>query len=122
MSKLPDGLYDLLVTRAIQNEISHLESDRRAETRDLNPADSYVLLGRHVANIVREALRGFPEEERALRQTQICNEILRSVVSSLPEHVDTDDLIAEPPQRLAAVYHFDSLRSRRPADPEVPLS
>ncbi|HUP49157.1 MAG TPA: DUF3427 domain-containing protein [Thermoanaerobaculia bacterium] len=122
MTKLPDGLYDLLVTQAIERELSRLGSGRRADTEPLEPADSHLLLSRYIATVVREALRGVPEEERASRQTQICNEIIRAVASSLPEEIAAGDLIAEPPKRLAAVYPFDPLRSRRPPSPEIPLS
>lgn len=63
-----------------------------------------------------------PESERPAKQAEICNELLRSLASSLPEHVDSDDLIHEPPRRLAAVYTFDALRNARPRAPEIPLS
>ena len=33
-----------------------------------------------------------------------------------------DELIIEPPRRLAAVYPFDPLRTQRPASPGIPLS
>ncbi|HUP44137.1 MAG TPA: DUF3427 domain-containing protein [Thermoanaerobaculia bacterium] len=122
MTKLPDGLYDLLITQAVARELSRVGSERRADTAELEPADSHLLLARHIAAVVREALRGVPDEERTLRQAQICNELLRSVTASLPAEVDADDLIADPPRRLAAIYPFDPLRSRRPAAPEIPLS
>lgn len=122
MTKLPDGLYDLLITQAIGHEISNLGGDRQADTETLEPADSNLLLARYIATVVREALRGVPEAERVARQTQICNEILRSVAASLPDQVEAGDYIQDPPQRLAAIYPIDPLRSRRPASPDIPLS
>ncbi|HEV7239885.1 MAG TPA: hypothetical protein VGQ36_11645 [Thermoanaerobaculia bacterium] len=122
MTKLPDGLYDLLVTQAIEHEIAQLGQKRRADTEPLEPADSHLLLARHIAGVIRNALREIPEEERVHRQTQISNEILRSVSVSLPQQFADDDYVAEPPQRLAAVYPIDALKSRRPAAPEIPLS
>ncbi|HVS30091.1 MAG TPA: DEAD/DEAH box helicase family protein, partial [Thermoanaerobaculia bacterium] len=121
MTKLPDGLYDLLVTQAIEREISAL-ADRRADTEPLAATDSHLMLARYIGTVVREALRGVPEEERTARQAQICNEVLRAIATSLPDQIEQDDLIAEPPQRLAAVYPIDALRSRRPPAPEIPLS
>lgn len=64
MTRLPDGLYDLLITQAIAREISHIGSDRQADTEALEPADSNLLLARYLANVVREALRDVPEAER----------------------------------------------------------
>lgn len=122
MTKLPNGLYDLLITQAIEREIAHLGQDRRADTEPLEPADSYLLLARHIAGVIRNALRGIPEEDRVQRQTQITNEILQTVAASLPQQFATEDLVAEPPQRLAAVYPINTLKSLRPPAPEIPLS
>jgi len=122
MTKLPNGLYDLLITQAIEHEIAHLGQDRRADTEPLEPADSYLLLARHIAGVIRNALRGIPEEDRLRRQTQITNEILQTVAASLPQQFATEDFVAEPPQRLAAVYPMNALKSLRPPAPEIPLS
>lgn len=122
MTKLPDGLYDLLVTQALEQELAQLGQHRRADTEPLAPADSYLLLGRHVAGVIRNALRGMPDEDRVHRQAQISNEILRALADALPSQLATHDFVTEPAQRLAAVYPIDALKSRRPAAPEIPLS
>ncbi|HYC91174.1 MAG TPA: hypothetical protein VEO54_18285 [Thermoanaerobaculia bacterium] len=122
MTKLPDGLYDLLVTQAIQQELAQLGPHRRADVEPLEPADSHLLLARHLAAIARTALRGLPEEERVARQTQLTNELLQAIAASLPKEVAVEDYVAEPPHRLAAVYPIDALKSRRPAAPAIPLS
>lgn len=122
MTRLPDGLYDLLVTRAIERELSQLPREQRADVEPLEPVDSHILLARYTASVVREALRAVPEADRAKRQTEICNEILRSLASSLPTEIDAHDFIEVPPRRLAALYRFDALRNLRPTSPEIPLS
>ena len=122
MTKLPDGLYDLLVTRAVEHEIARLGDERRADTEALEASDSNVLFARYIANVVRETLRGVPEEERTTRQAQICNEVLRAIAASLPAQIDAGDYISAPPRRLAAVYPIDALKSRRPPSPAIPLS
>ncbi|HEV8661178.1 MAG TPA: DEAD/DEAH box helicase family protein [Thermoanaerobaculia bacterium] len=122
MPKLPDGLYDLLVTQAVEREIAGLGEQRRADTEPLPASDAHLFLGRYIGAIVREALRAVPEEERLQRQGEISNEIIRSLTASLPEQIDDSDYIAQPPRRLAAVYPFDSLQNRRPTAPEIPLS
>jgi superfamily II DNA or RNA helicase len=121
MTKLPDGLYDLLVTQAIERELSQLGNDRRHDVQPLEPADSHLLLARYIADVVREALRGMPEAERPARQAEICNELLSSIAKSLPDAVDPADSIDQPPRRLAAVYRFDPLKNLKPASPEIPL-
>ena len=122
MTRFPDGLYDLLITQAIEQEIAQFGQNRRADTEPLEPADSYLLLGRHLAGLIRTALRGVPEDHRVQRQTEITNELVRAVQASLPQQVDLDEVVAEPARRLAAVYRFDGLRSARPVLPEIPLS
>lgn len=122
MTKLPDGLYDLLVTQAIARELSQLPGEQHADIEPLEPADSHLLLARYTASIVREALRGVPETDRAIRQTEICNEILLSIATSLPTEVDPHDFIDLPPRRLAAIYRFDALRNLRRTSPQIPLS
>jgi hypothetical protein len=108
MTKLPDGLYDLLVTQAIEHELAELGHGRRADTEPLEPADSYLLLGRHIAGVIRNALRGIPEEDRVQRQGQISNEILQALATSLPQQLPSGDFVAEP-----AAAPRDQLSDRR---------
>src|SRR5260370_24598388 len=122
MTKLPDGLYDLLITREIERELQKFAANRRSDAEDLDRSDANVLLARHIAAVVREALHGVPEDERPQRQAAICNEIIRSIANSLPDQIEDGDFIAEPPRRLAAVYEFDALRTTRPVAPQIPLS
>src|SRR5438093_13603071 len=91
MTKLPDGLYDLLITQEIERELARLQTNRRADSENLDSSDANILLARHIAAVVREALRGVPEEERPQRQAEICNEILRSIASSLPGEIEEGD-------------------------------
>ena len=122
MPRLPNGLYDLLITQGIERELKGLGSDRRYDASSLEPADAHVILGRYIAAIVREALRGVPEAERPARQAAICNDLVRSIGASLPQEIGSEDLVAEPPRRLAAVYAFDPLRVMRATAPAIPLS
>lgn len=122
MSKLADGLYDLLITREVERELSQLGTNRRSDPDDLDPADAHVILSRHIAAVIREALQGVPESERPARQAEITNEILRAVAGRLPKQVSEDDLVADPPKRLAAIYAVDGLKQYRPAAPVIPLS
>jgi len=121
MTKLPDGLYDQLITQAVERELTELDPSRRAAVEQLDGADAYVPLARHIAAIVREALRGVPAEERPARQAEVCNEIVRTLAGALPRAVDDDDLVAAPPRKLAAIYRFDALKETRPRAPEIPL-
>lgn len=122
MRRLPNGLYDLLITEEVDKELSQLDAGRVPDTQFLPPADAHLILARYIAAITREALRGVPESERPARQTEICNELLRSLVAELPKDVNADDFVAQPARRLAAIYSFDPLRQTRPASPQIPLA
>src|ERR1041385_6165472 len=108
MSDLPDGLYDLLITREVQRRLGNLGSNRESDKPELERVDAHVMLARHVADVVREALLSVPESERPQRQADICNEIIRSIASTLGS--GDDDLIEPPPRRLAAVYPISTLQ------------
>ncbi len=122
MGNFPDGLYDLLITRELEKELSQLGTGRQGDRDELDPADGHLLFARYIAGIIREALRGIPDRDKPERQAEIANEILRAAASRLPKSVGDDDLVAEPPARLAAVYPITGLKARRPQAPAIPLS
>src|SRR5947207_9499251 len=120
MPELPNGLYDLLITREVQRQLETFGSNRESDKPELDKADAHVMLARHVADVVRQALLSVPESERPQRQAEICNEIIRSIASTLGSR--DDELIEPPPRRLAAVYPISALQQRRPSEPQIPLS
>lgn len=122
MAKLEDGLYDLLITREVERELTALASNRRYEPHDIEPADSHLLLARHIASVLREALRDVPEAEKPQRQSEITNELLRVAAAQLPKFVSEDDFVVEPPKRLAEIYPFNGLTDGRRPTPTIPLS
>lgn len=120
MPDLPNGLYDLLITREVEKHLQNLGSNRRAEDSELEKADAHVMLTRHVADVIRQALLTVPEADRPARQAEICNEIIRSLSSMFRD--GDDELVEPPPRRLAAVYPIDALRQKPPTQPHIPLS
>lgn len=68
MTKLPNGLYDLLITREIDRELTRLGSERIADAEPLEPADANVLLARHIAAVVREGGPARRARERTSRE------------------------------------------------------
>src|ERR1700740_1150867 len=120
MPSLPDGLYDLLITSEVQRRLEKLGSNRGADDSELEKADAHLMLARHVADVVRQALLSVPEAERPMRQAEICNEIIRSIGAMVGD--GEAETIEPPPRRLAAVYAIDALQQKRPAQPQIPLS
>lgn len=122
MGKLEDGLYDLLITQEVDRELARLESNRRYAPDELDPADAHVLLARHIAAVIRDALRDVPDAEKPARQAEITNELLQFAAARLPKQIGDDDYLVQPTKRLAAVYQFDGLKEHRPPPPTIPLS
>jgi superfamily II DNA or RNA helicase len=123
VSRLPPGLYDLPVTNGIERELRQLDPVRFAtDEQDLEPADADLAFARHVAAIVRQALRGVGDDDRVARQAQLVNELLAGL-SQRSKAVDADDEVALPPRRLASVHRVDALRGEvRALDPLIPLA
>ena len=120
MPDLSNGLYDLLITREVQRQIEKLGSNRQAKDLGLERVEAHLILARHVADVVRQALLAVPEAERPQRQAEICNEIIRSIASTFGDAAD--ELLEPPPRRLAAVYPIDALHQQQPTQPHIPLS
>ncbi len=74
--RLADGLYEHVVTGALARDLGALQEGRTATTEQLEPADSNVVLARHLAAEVERALAMVPHAERPLGQVTIVNRLL----------------------------------------------
>jgi superfamily II DNA or RNA helicase/HKD family nuclease len=120
MPKLVPGLYDSPLTRDL-DELVAARGDAVEVRRDaLDPADSNELLARHIARIVRAILLSVPESERVTRQAEICNELLRTLASSLSTDLRPEELLV-PAEKLTAVFPRQAFASA-PSSPDIPLS
>lgn len=62
--KLPEGLYEQLITREISAALAALDSSAvRVEQESLDPVDSDEILARHVHAVLNRVLRALPESE-----------------------------------------------------------
>jgi len=110
---IPNGLYELLVTRALQTALQSLPG-RTAETSPPDDADYPVRLSRHLADEIARVLQDLPGGVSA--QAGFANAILqflRSHGSETPAEAD----IAAPEQLLWAVHG-----GKPPVRPETPLA
>src|SRR5690606_14660660 len=77
---LPDGLYEQLINRLIEDRLAGMsESGRSADRRKLDAADSADMLARYVAGELARALHSLPADHRTEHQLALCNEILSLV-------------------------------------------
>ncbi|MEJ5171122.1 MAG: hypothetical protein WHU10_09050, partial [Fimbriimonadales bacterium] len=65
MRPFPPGVYDLLLTKALRDELNRLSV--RADVRTLDPQDAVEYLARNVAERARDLLRREAEAENAAK-------------------------------------------------------
>jgi superfamily II DNA or RNA helicase/HKD family nuclease len=121
MPKLVPGLYDSPLTRELDELLVVRERALEARRSTLDPADSNELLARHIARIVRTMLLAVPEDERLTKQTEICNELVRTLGRSLMTDLESEQLLV-PAEKLTAVYRRDAFAIGAPSSPDIPLS
>jgi len=124
---LPHGVYEHVVTAGLDRRLRPIEPARVRRVR-LDPADAHEVLTRHLAALVRQALRAAGHGEDAgtvARQVELANQIAAAIAEVAPPNVtDPADLVAAshdllhaiaPPPRPPAPPAF-------PPRPSVPMS
>jgi superfamily II DNA or RNA helicase/HKD family nuclease len=125
VSELVYGVYDHPMTRGLQEQLTKIDRDLVARDQ-LDPADSHLVLARHISAIAERALRAVggsgPELVRA--QVDLANQIVQRIVDAAPRAVQSEDLLAAPPELLAAIVPRPPapLEVRFPDRPQVPLA
>jgi superfamily II DNA or RNA helicase len=126
--ELPPGLYERLVTDALERELDAVRRGSAAHTRtvELDPAEAARTLGAHVEALVVRALEDLPVEQRVARQAELINRVLGWLIAddAVRGAVRKDDAVVVPPRQLQEVWPVtgDPARDRIPPRPEIPLS
>jgi superfamily II DNA or RNA helicase/HKD family nuclease len=104
---LPFGVYESLVTRALNRRLLQFDPNRaRIHRKPIDPAEAPGALARHVERIVERALDGLPAEERLVRQTELANSLL-DVLQGVDDDA-SDEHVTVPPEELRAVQDVSS--------------
>ncbi|MGE0877521.1 MAG: DUF3427 domain-containing protein [Acidimicrobiia bacterium] len=123
MADLPEGLYERLVTTGLDRQL-RLVSNANPQLEKLEPADAHVILTRHIATLVRRALRHAGGTDRAsiADQVEIANQIVQAIEDIAP--VGHDDELVSPSQEMlvAIVGRQPGAAARLGSRPEVPLA
>lgn len=93
MSEFSSGLYELLVTEALQAHLAKLPSDRVARTEPIRSAEAADRIAYHISSVVERAIEMFPESKR----TAAGIELARSLVDWVVRHTSVSQLQAERP-------------------------
>lgn len=121
VSNLEPGLYEKLITRALE-QILEQEFDEEFVERDpLDRGDAHVLIARHLYQKLTRFLGGLAGETE--KQVELANRILQVVDDFMEEH--HKDAVVHPPQALHAIgapHPRLTEESATPPRPSIPLS
>lgn len=106
---LPEGLYELLQTASLETKLS-LMPELSATVDAIASDDAPEVLSRHVAEVVRNALKAAKPEERV------------ALANRLLSQVQTDNPITPGPQQLLSLHRPDALKRRQLRRPTTKLS
>lgn len=107
--QLPEGLYELLTTKALASRLELLP-DLQAAYAEIEDEDAPDILSRHVANAVRQALSTAKPADRV------------GLANRLLQELDTPDRIAAGPSQLQSLHRPDALKRRQLRRPATKLS
>jgi superfamily II DNA or RNA helicase len=96
------GLYDELVTDALQSIVNRLEAASRAQLNPLHPAEASSRLAEHVGRVVSIVLESLSDEERTTTGLAIVQDVIELLAARSPEALD-DLRLASPASLLSAV-------------------
>ena len=104
MADLSKGLYEQLISQALDDAIRLLGRDGLTAAREpLDPADSHELLTRHVSGVLRRVLRGLPEKNRIQEQVEICNALLQVLREKHVEAAPPGERVPSPAEALLSI-------------------
>jgi HKD family nuclease len=112
---LVPGLYEHLLTLAIQGQLTSLADPRLAAIEVVDPEDSHSAVAQYVEQLIAKSLRGMRGEEAANRQRNLVERLLRVLSDELGPEWSGRLSLASPLSRLLAVHSsLEMVRQERP--------
>lgn len=100
--ELPPGLYDDLVTVALERLIGSLDASSRAQHAELSDGDAPARLSRHVADAVAMVLDAFDDDGRTAAGAALVHDLLAVLAHHAPEAIPDLHLV-QPTRTLTVV-------------------
>ena len=98
-SRLPPGLYERLVSLALEREIGQLDKDRRkAWTEPPEPVELPRLLSRYVSELLQLALQSQTGKDAETKQLDLCRKVLDQLIQA-DTGLITDDHLKQPAEQ-----------------------
>jgi superfamily II DNA or RNA helicase/HKD family nuclease len=103
MSKRTRGLYETLITHALEAQLQQLDDGSIPVRDDLRPAEAADRLALHLSRVVRRALEGVDDKERVKLGTQLATTLIRAVNDGINGSDVSSESPLDPAQILRAV-------------------
>jgi superfamily II DNA or RNA helicase/HKD family nuclease len=112
------GLYDQLLTKAIENEIARLGDPRLAMLAPVDSEEAHSDLAQYLERLIANSLAAFRGAEAVEKQRQLTDRILSTLADALNDGDHEVLSIANPLRRLLAIHRsIDGLPNERPDSP-----
>ncbi len=124
---LHNGLYEALLDRELALQIAGLPPTLESIRKHLDPAESHIVLARHVTAVLQQRLSDLAADGKVEAQAQLCNSLLEYLRKQVP-NIGPDHNVVMPPEQLMAILSAQPNsvssveRSRGILRPETPLS
>ncbi len=99
-----DGLYDHLVSLALQERLTSVVDPRRAELAEVDPADSHSAVAQYLERLLSNSLSTLRGREAADRQRRLVERVIEALVAELGDEWSDRFNLANPLRRLLAVH------------------
>jgi len=114
MSALGRGLYEVVITEALEAQLTRLEDRLVAVRAELRAAEAADRIAMHIARIVERAVAAVDEDTRPEAAIDLARHLIDTVIELLP---DSRDLAGERPSEFpnccAALWAACQMGARR---------
>lgn len=118
MPSLSRGLYEELITEALEASLQQAGDRLRARRRSLPQAEAADRISLHLARVVKQAISCLKDKERVGEGIRLARRILRLIDKALPEVADHADALQQRPTRTGDL--LEAILALRPdGEPEA---
>lgn len=114
------GLYEQLVTKALEQDLSQLADPRLFFLESVDPEDSHAAIAQFLEHVLVGCLAAFRGEEATEKQTRLADRIVRLLIEELGDDESARMSIASPLRRLLAIR--EAVRDKADERPDTPLA
>ena len=122
MSRNERGLYDLLLTEALQDQLSALDPQLEANRSALHEAEAADRIGLHLARVIERAIASLDRKERVAVGTVLARKVIELVVGATNASALTGERPVEPGSMLRSILgKLPDGRTETLSEPLIPL-